>query len=157
MDELGQSDIANHLTGGEPHLGEGDVDDVIGCERCHPDQLPPDFFGYVRGLDIVESVVQESHFALQVLRCHSCGQLFVKVFTEFIDWDGGDDAQYWTVMPITSDEATRLIAEGEGVDVQWVGSLGRGRRSLISDYPTGAPSRYGWRSGPVPIHRGEWG
>jgi hypothetical protein len=135
----------------------GDVDDMIGCQRCYPEELPPDFLVYRGGLDTVESVVDESHFTLQLLQCHNCGQLFVKVFTEFIDWHGGEDAQFWTVTPITSDEATRLIAEGDDVDLQWLGSLGRGRRSLISDYPTRAPSRYAWRSGPVPLSRGEWG
>lgn len=128
---------------------------MIGCGKCYPDQLPPDFFDYVHGLDRVESVVHESHFTLQVLRCNHCGQLFFKVFTEFIDWHGGNDAQYWTVTPITSDEATRLIADGEHVDLQWLGSLGSGRRSLVSDYPTGAPSRYSWRSGPVPLSWGD--
>jgi hypothetical protein len=128
--------------------------DSIGCERCYPEQLPPDFFSYRRGLDDVASIVQESHFTLQVLRCPNCGQLFVKVFTEFIDWHGGDDAQYWTVAPITSDEANRLIAEGEDADLTWVGSLGTGRRWLMSDHPTGAPGRYGWRSGPFVVMAG---
>jgi len=117
----------------------------VADENCH---------GWISAIETVRCVVDESHFTLHVLRCHNCGQLFIKVFTEFIDWHGGDDAQYWTVTPITADEATRLIAEGKDVDLQWVGSLGSGRRSLINDYPTGAPSRYAWRSGPIPLIRG---
>jgi hypothetical protein len=128
--------------------------DSIGCEQCYPEQPPPNFAFYIRELESEESVIDESHFALRVVRCRNCGQRFVWIFTEFIDWHGGDDAQYVTVAPITSEEATQLIAQGESVDLEWLGSLGEGRRVLIRDHPTGKQDRYAWRSGPFIVMPG---
>ena len=65
------------------------------------------------------------------------GSGVVWIFTEFLDWDGGDDVQCRTVAPITSDESARLIADGKDVELEWVGSLGTGRRVLVYDHPTG--------------------
>ena len=35
-----------------------------------------------------------------ILGCARCSQGFVSVFTKTIDWEDGDDPQFWTLLPI---------------------------------------------------------
>ncbi len=99
-------------------------------------------------------LVEESHFSIEVMQCGCCGQRCVKVFTEFVDWVGGDDAQYWTVIPVTAAEAGQLRAQGAAVSTELIEGLSRGRRYLQADYPTGKEKRVLWSVGPVWIMRG---
>ncbi|MFJ3791447.1 hypothetical protein [Kitasatospora sp. NPDC090091] len=77
----------------------------------------------------------------------------MSVFTEYVDWVAGQDAQYRTVLPITDAEADDLTAGRLSLDR--VGALGHGRRHLQSDWPSGAevPSVY-WGSGAFGVRVG---
>jgi hypothetical protein len=117
-----------------------------GCERCF--QASADAVEEARRKFIeLARLVDESHFIVRILACPHCRQRCVSVFTEMIDWSGGDDAQYWSLVPLTDNESERLIAQGEHVDVHLIEALGSERAYLQVDYPTGKPKRISWAKG----------
>jgi len=88
--------------------------------------------------------VDESHFHVLILACPDCSQQFVSKFTETVDWAGGDDAQFWTLFPVSPGEAGELAGrDGAAVDMA-IAVLGAGRRHLRRDYPSGGESRIYW-------------
>ena len=94
----------------------------------------------------VRPLVQESHYGVQITAC-TCGQRFVMVFTERIDWQGGEDPQDWLVMPIDEAEAARLSACAEAELPRVLAELGRARRFLVRTFPTHGAIRAWWREG----------
>jgi hypothetical protein len=118
----------------------------FGCDRCWPaeaDAAQQARFTLTRQVDLIN----ESHFHVMTLACPSCGQRFVSVFTETIDWDDGEDPQYWTLMPITGAEATDLDREGGAVTEATLETLGPGRKCLQHDHPKGVSARSSWGTG----------
>ena len=87
------------------------------------------------GLEVVAELHGDSHFDVSIRRCAACGQQFVWVFTETIDWDRGEDPQCKTVMPLTADEAKRAIARGVP-DYDELERLAATRRFLRDDWPS---------------------
>ncbi len=85
-------------------------------------------------------LVDEPHHSVTVLACPRCGQRFVKVFTETIDWQDGEDPQHWELMPISEGEARLLMIV---VDLK---TLPR-RRSLVVDHPKGEELTLRWAAG----------
>src|SRR5882762_3116205 len=84
--------------------------ETFGCERCWPSSA--DAAWKARSTLTHEAdLIDESHFHIMILKCPWCSQRFVSVFTETIDWVDGEDPQYWTILPITRDEAAGLIKE----------------------------------------------
>jgi len=71
----------------------------------------------------------------------------VSVFTETIDWQDGDDPQYWTLLPITEDEAANLNEQQITLDETSLNSLGPDRRSLHREHPKTGPLRVFWGTG----------
>lgn len=55
------------------------------------------------------SLVDESHFERDIMRCTQCGQHYFYEWFEEIDWDEGDDKMYTTFIPIPLDE--KIIQE----------------------------------------------
>ena len=84
--------------------------------------------------------IDESHFHVMIQFCRNCSQRFVSVFTETVDWVDGDDPQYWTVLPITTEEAAQLVERRASLTEGEVRALGSGRRCLQRDYPKGERS-----------------
>ena len=115
---------------------------MTGCRECIPVEPPAETDEIV--LELLSRLVDESHYIVTVRACPSCGQEFVRVFTERIDWDHGQDPQRITVLPITHEEADALIAAGENVDETQLSRMGLDRRFLEFDWPSGEPmtSRY---------------
>ena len=103
---------------------------------------------------VTDTVIDDSHFIVSLRRCPECGQRFLRIFTEFVDWQGGDDAQYTDVVPVTEDEAKRIVQDGENVSLEYLGDLGTGRRRLQMDWPTGGPRRLGWDTGAFFVRQG---
>lgn len=120
---------------------------TLGCARCYGEDAAAAWTWFREGMDVEHTIVDDSHFVVSVRRCRACGQAFVSVFIEFVDWLGGEDAQYRDVLPVSAPEVSELIEYGESVDRSWLGSLGRDRRRLSIDWPTGAPCRREWRHG----------
>lgn len=104
---------------------------VFGCEVCIPSEPVK---ASSLGLDVVAELHAESHFGVSIRRCAACGQQFVWVFTETVDYAGGEDPQCRTVMPLTADEAARAIERGTP-DFAELHRLSSGRRFLRDDWP----------------------
>jgi len=51
-------------------------------------------------LKLVEAIVQESHFTRKIVRCKTCGQLYLYQFIEEVDWEGGNDTQFFKWIPV---------------------------------------------------------
>ncbi|GAB3903230.1 hypothetical protein GCM10029964_094860 [Kibdelosporangium lantanae] len=102
-----------------------------------------------------DSIVNESHFVVAIRECTGCGQRFLRIFTEFVDWEGGDDPQYVDILPITEEELAEIVRQGEGVDLRYLGGLGAGRRRLRMDWPSGGRRLVGWGTGAFTVHEGE--
>lgn len=101
----------------------------------------------------VVELVDESHLGVRVFRCRACNAAFLSVFTELIDWSGGDDAQAWMVAPLTEGEASALGAPGAQASL-WrtlLASRAADRPYLARVYPRGGAPSVTWRTGPVPI------
>lgn len=127
-------------------MNENPPAEKFGCERCWPataDAAQAARFTLVRDADLID----ESHFHVMTLACPNCAQRFVSVFTETIDWQDGEDPQYWTLMPITASEALDLAREGASLTEATLTTLGRDRKCLQHDHPKGADARSSWGLG----------
>lgn len=117
-----------------------------GCDYCWP--LDANAAWEARGaLTLRKELIDESHFIVIILGCNSCEQRFVSVFTETIDWQDGDDPQYWTLLPITEEEAASLNEQQNSLDETNLNSLGRDRRSLQREHPKTGPLLVFWGTG----------
>lgn len=121
-------------------------DERFGCVECWPSAADAAWEAR-RALRVVEELIDESHFHVMILSCGRCGQRFLSIFTEMIDWADGDDPQYWTLLPITEAEAGELAGQGESLSDAQLGKVGPGRRCLRRNCPKGAAAETVWGSG----------
>jgi hypothetical protein len=128
-------------------MGNDRSKENFGCKRCWPSSAEAAWEARSQ-LRLEEDLVDESHYHVMILTCSYCAQRFISIFTEEIDWVDGEDPQYWTVMPLTQQEAVDLgcrrgsLSDGELI------SLAPDRRSLQRDYPKGADKpRLFWATG----------
>jgi len=131
-------------------MGDQGPGEEFGCEHC----WPPAADGAWKArstLTRVAELIDESHFHVMTLACPRCTQQFVSVFTEIIDWEDGDDPQYWTLLPITGEEAADLARQRVSLPETKLDALGPGRRSLQHDHPKGVERYIYWGTG---IHVG---
>jgi hypothetical protein len=129
----------------------------FGCDKCYDED--PDaawrHHGVGNGVERIAELVDRNHFIISIRQCRVCQQFYVSVFTEFVDWQGGDDAQYHTIVPVTVEEAAILIGRGKQVDLPAIEALGIDRRSLKTSWPTGAAQRrIYWSTGLLDIVEG---
>jgi hypothetical protein len=108
----------------------------FGCSECWPDSADRAWMAR-RILKHETDLVDESHFHVMIVACGSCGQRFVSVFTEIVDWADADDSQFWQHMPLTQDESGKLAAVEEERIEDSLQSIGSDRRSLKHDYAKG--------------------
>jgi hypothetical protein len=118
----------------------------FGCDRCWPADARA-AWGARDGLSRLRELIDESHFIVAILACPRCAQRYVSIFTELIDWEDGNDPQYWTLLPITEAEAEGLIQQEASLNETGLNALGRERRSLQRDHPKAGPPRVFWGSG----------
>ncbi len=120
----------------------------LGCARCADEDAEAAWVALQQ--ERVDVMVQESHFSIRATRC-ACGQAFVVVFTECIDWSGGDDDQTWLALPVHGVELAELRRADEAELRRRLPELGRGRRLLVRSFPTGASLRCRWHAGGLVI------
>lgn len=118
---------------------------AFGCEACWPESADA-AWEKSRQLKIYNYLIDDSHFIVSLRKCPDCGQLFVSVFTETVDWADGEDPQYRTIMPLMEQEATELEASTQDLEGM-LQSLAPGRRSLKIDRPKGAGQTRCWSKG----------
>jgi len=57
----------------------------------------------------IKSYEESSHYDRLLVRCNSCGELFLYEFYEYVDFSGGNDKIYCTYIPVENEEeADRL-------------------------------------------------
>jgi hypothetical protein len=47
--------------------------------------------------------IDESHLGVSLVHCQACGAQALRIFTELIDWSGGDDSQAVLIVPLSGD------------------------------------------------------
>lgn len=92
------------------------------------------------------SLIDESHYAISLRQCSICGQSFVSVFTETVDWADGEDHQYRTVMPLMEQEAGELESSVTNIE-RVLESLAPQRKTLRSDFAKGKGIARYWSHG----------
>lgn len=117
---------------------------TFGCGHCWP-ASPEAAWEAQRKPE--RELVDESHFGAHITRCDACGQRFLVIFTETIDWSDGDDPQYWTIIPVTADEVEALARPGQPPSEAELSAVGPGRRSLWRNAPKGKPIECFWNEG----------
>jgi hypothetical protein len=115
--------------------------ETFGCQHCWPSD-PDAAWKARRLLEKEVDLIDESHFHVMILVCRACAQRFISVFTEMIDWEKGDDAQSWSLFPITDEERVRLSGAPSEAELE---QLAPGRRCLEHDHPTAARARTSWK------------
>lgn len=108
-----------------------------GCDACWPDDA--DAAWAARATLAHEVLIDESHYVVVRLQCRTCGQRFLSVMTEQIDWADGEDPVVRTLIPLTATEAAALVADGAPTEAA-IDAIGPGRRSLRYDFPKGVAS-----------------
>ena len=68
-------------------------------------------------LDLVETYLDDSHWSRSLLRCRECGQLYFYEFYEVVDWEGGDDASYSTLIPLADANAAEALKTTSPVEL----------------------------------------
>ena len=117
----------------------------VGCKGCWSADAKA-AWEVIKTVPIQERLIDESHYIVLVRGCPACGQHYLQVTTETIDWDDGEDPIYGTVVPV--DEAARhrlTTADPLGTDV--IEGVGVGRRSLKYDFPKGQEPSVYWSRG----------
>lgn len=69
-------------------------------------------------LEVVEVIEQDSHFTRKILRCKECGQLFLYQFFEEVDWEGGNDAQFYLWIPVDTISRAKKFCKKSALEVQ---------------------------------------
>jgi hypothetical protein len=101
----------------------------------------------IRKAEHIARLVDESHFGVSVLRCARCGQRFLSLFCERVDWADGDDPQTRVVVPVSEDEARRLQAANVAADENTILEIvANERRFLYHDMPKGAAETLAWKT-----------
>lgn len=118
----------------------------FGCTRCWPAEAEAAWEAR-NALAVVADVIDEPHFHVMLLACPRCGQRFVSVFTETIDWADGDDPQAWCLSPVTTAEAAGLVRPGAAFAEPELDAFDPARRSLRVEHPKGGPRRVFWATG----------
>jgi hypothetical protein len=128
----------------EPAPTEG-PEGASGCRVCWPPSAEAAWAA--RGaLERRARLIDESHVDVSLLRCPDCGQDYLSVWTEQIDWAGGEDPQSSTLLPLTPAEAAGLAAGGPP-DEDALEAFGSGRRSLRREHPSDGAPRLFWGRG----------
>jgi hypothetical protein len=109
----------------------------------------------LRAAKSVTQLADESHFMADIERCAVCGQLFVTLFCECVDWADSDDPATRIAAPISADEAEQLRWANVAADENAILRVISGpRRLLVHDMPKGADATIVWVTRPlyIPAH-----
>ena len=114
-------------------MKENGAGDDYGCERCWPHEAAAAWEAR-QGLAMVAELVDESHYHVMILSCPRCRQNFLSVFTEMVDWAGGEDPMYWTVVPVDAGEVAALTDSTRIPRESDLEAMALDRRSLLRDF-----------------------
>lgn len=103
---------------------------------------------WLRNLPTDVHLIDESHYGIRVQRCR-CGQRYLHVFYELIDWENGDDSQATVTFALSATEGASWSASSppEERDVLDLPE----RRQLVWVRPRGdrTDGGYAWIDGAI--------
>jgi hypothetical protein len=126
----------------------------FGCEQCYGENAETVLDHCLRQLKVTHKVIANSHFGVSLRECPNCGQRFTTIFIEFVDWSGGDDEQYFYIVPVTAGDVADILAGTRYADPRDLGLLGFRRRYLASEWPTGGSKTISWQEGVIDVREG---
>ena len=53
-----------------------------------------------REFKLIKSLTEETHLFKRILKCNKCGQIYLYVFFETIDWERPNEPQFTTFIPV---------------------------------------------------------
>lgn len=115
----------------------------FGCSQCFGEDA--DLAWTASRTVRLDALVEESHFSLRLTAC-ACGQRFLTVFTERIDWRGGEDDQTWLSVPVSEPECEQLEQASEDARPALLSALASGRRFITRSFPTGGSLNTTWQT-----------
>lgn len=117
-----------------------------GCEKCwggDAQSAVPKLNSLPHGGLLVDDL----HLIIGKRSCADCGQLFVTVFTETIDWVDGEDPQHRSYMPVSGAELAEVAKLDESDMHSALLEIGRSRRTLEWDNPKSGIKKMHWSGG----------
>ncbi|MEM1262649.1 MAG: hypothetical protein AAGH76_09645 [Pseudomonadota bacterium] len=117
----------------------------VGCSVCWSTDAVS-AWSQIKSVPIETYLIAESHFIVSLRRCASCGQWYLQVTTETIDWDNGDDPVFRTIVPLSEMEQRRLLRDQPPSELDLL-RLGSQQPSLCYDHPSGAEASVYWGRG----------
>ena len=99
----------------------------------------------------VNELVDDSHFMVSIVECPKCGQRWVRIMTELVDWGEGNDSQARVLAPLTPEEAKQLAGFGSQITEQLLTEVVSDRKHLVSSSPRSGGRGVGWIEGPLTI------
>ena len=127
---------------------ESTLPGLSGCSECSSDDAETAYGANRNGPGKVV-LVDESHHRISVDVCPACGQRWVVMMCEEIDWQRGEDPIFRSMVPVTADEAKSLIAMGAWASQPDVIRLSAGRRVILMEHPSDQPLSHRWAVGPI--------
>jgi len=91
--------------------------------------------------ELLETYLKDDNWWRYLLKCRECGQRYVFEFYEERDWEGGDDPQFSTWIPVETDQDVASVRSLRRAELQIF------RPSLHHDWPKGGPRRIYWVAG----------
>jgi hypothetical protein len=120
---------------------------TFGCTECYGEDAEAMLEYYLQKLTTTHGIFSENHEGAALRECPKCGQQFVTIFTEVINWAAGGDDQFYDVVPVTPDEAAEIVRAGSDISMAHLNGLGKQRRHLEDIKRCGQERQILWRPG----------
>ncbi len=117
-----------------------------GCSAC----FPPDAAQAWQARDSLVDLgmlLDDSHYIVRAMQCTACGQRFVSVTTEQVDWDNGDDPVHRVQLPISEVDHQMLTTRHPAALEAALHALDPTRRALHFDWPKDGAQGVYWGKG----------
>lgn len=98
----------------------------------------------------IAQLIDRSHITVTLISCPDCDQRWASIWTEIVDWSGGDDFMSTVILPLTHREADELTVIAEQLNTGWIKQVSDGRRYLCMFYSTAEnKEKAEWSDGPL--------
>jgi chorismate-pyruvate lyase len=125
----------------------------IGCATCWPDDALTASTWTPAG-NAAETLVDDSHFMVHLAQCDLCGQRYVSIFCETIDWAHGNDPQTSIRFAVTDQHAGELRTCDDRSIGRALARIGSTTRRIEAWWPSNGSTSPHWAEGPfrLPPH-----
>ena len=122
---------------------------LLGCKYCYSTDANT-AFELVLKTRVNNNLISESHLSVRLRKCKHCGQQYLVIFNEKIDWEHGEDPQHWKVLPISIDESKLILSSEKRNEqdlFQTIELIAIGRTTLNMEWPKKQNQRVSWGKG----------